>query len=230
MDEQELIALLLSVVDRPEDDQPRLVVADWFEKYGDPSRAEFIRAQLAIAKLETSPCPDCSWYSQRQKPLCDACTALCGSVSLPIPRLIDSMNRWTGRRQIFGEQYQVNPFCLRVSDGDGDQGVFEELYFRRGFVYRVACDVTTWETNQPAFCHWDASCFECGASGVLHGCRECLGTGRRRNPPRTTLQPIRHIEVRCRSRDEAERTTQRLRHDLAGRISTTTTTINRPHR
>jgi uncharacterized protein (TIGR02996 family) len=38
-------ALLLSVLDRPDDDAPRLVYADWLEEHGDCDRAELIRLQ-----------------------------------------------------------------------------------------------------------------------------------------------------------------------------------------
>jgi uncharacterized protein (TIGR02996 family) len=40
-------ALLAAVIARPEDDLPRLVFADWLEEHGEPSRATFIRAQIA---------------------------------------------------------------------------------------------------------------------------------------------------------------------------------------
>ena len=45
----ELIALLDACKDEPDDDAPRLVLADWLEEYGDESdrdRAEFIRLQI----------------------------------------------------------------------------------------------------------------------------------------------------------------------------------------
>lgn len=35
-----------------EDDVPRLIYADWLEEQGDP-RAEFIRLQCALAKLDS---------------------------------------------------------------------------------------------------------------------------------------------------------------------------------
>lgn len=37
--------------EEPEDDAPRLIFADWLEESGDTGRAEFIRVQLALAKL-----------------------------------------------------------------------------------------------------------------------------------------------------------------------------------
>src|SRR4051795_10357418 len=43
-------ALLQAILDEPDDDAPRLIYADWLEERGDP-RAEFIRAQCALAQL-----------------------------------------------------------------------------------------------------------------------------------------------------------------------------------
>src|SRR4051794_40494225 len=43
-------ALMRAVIDRPGDDAPRLVLADWFEDNGEPARAEFVRVQLEIAR------------------------------------------------------------------------------------------------------------------------------------------------------------------------------------
>jgi uncharacterized protein (TIGR02996 family) len=44
-------ALLAAVLDRPADDTPRLVYADWLDDHAQAERAEFIRAQVAIARL-----------------------------------------------------------------------------------------------------------------------------------------------------------------------------------
>lgn len=43
---------LRAIVDSPEDDLPRLVFADWLEERGEGARAEFIRAQCALAHCE----------------------------------------------------------------------------------------------------------------------------------------------------------------------------------
>ena len=43
-------ALLRTIRERPDDDGPRLVYADWLEEHGDP-RGEFIRIQCQLAKL-----------------------------------------------------------------------------------------------------------------------------------------------------------------------------------
>ncbi len=45
-------ALVAAINEQPDDDTPRLIYADWLEESGDLNRAEFIRVQIAIAKLE----------------------------------------------------------------------------------------------------------------------------------------------------------------------------------
>ena len=43
--------LLSAICESPEDDTPRLVYADWLEEHDQPQRAEFIRAQCALATM-----------------------------------------------------------------------------------------------------------------------------------------------------------------------------------
>ncbi|HYH69074.1 MAG TPA: TIGR02996 domain-containing protein, partial [Urbifossiella sp.] len=43
-------ALIAAVVDRPDDDTPRLVLADFLDDHGDPDRAAFVRAQVELAR------------------------------------------------------------------------------------------------------------------------------------------------------------------------------------
>ncbi len=51
-------AFLNAISDRPEDDLPRLVYADYLEETGAPERAEFIRVQIELANL---PEGDARW-------------------------------------------------------------------------------------------------------------------------------------------------------------------------
>src|SRR5262245_61852946 len=46
-----LLDLLTAARDSPDDDGPRLVLADWLEEHGDP-RGEFVRLQVNLAKLD----------------------------------------------------------------------------------------------------------------------------------------------------------------------------------
>src|SRR5262245_8775489 len=45
-------AFIAEIAERPDDDGPRLVFADWLEDHGDPARAEFIRVQCELARIE----------------------------------------------------------------------------------------------------------------------------------------------------------------------------------
>lgn len=47
-------AFLQAIIETPDDDAPRLIYADWLEDHGDPSRAEFIRVQCALARGDVS--------------------------------------------------------------------------------------------------------------------------------------------------------------------------------
>src|SRR4051794_16094466 len=45
----QLESFLHAIRAAPDEDAPRLVLADWFEDNGDPQRAEFIRTQVRLA-------------------------------------------------------------------------------------------------------------------------------------------------------------------------------------
>ncbi len=45
-------ALLASILDAPAEDTPRLVYADWLEENDQPGRAEFIRVQIEVARID----------------------------------------------------------------------------------------------------------------------------------------------------------------------------------
>ena len=53
MSEEE--ALLAAIAAHPEEDTPRLVYADWLDEHGQPLRAEFIRVQVEVSRVETLP-------------------------------------------------------------------------------------------------------------------------------------------------------------------------------
>src|SRR5271166_2712108 len=45
-------ALLARIKGTPDDDFPRLVLADWLDEHGQPARAELIRLQVASKRLQ----------------------------------------------------------------------------------------------------------------------------------------------------------------------------------
>jgi uncharacterized protein (TIGR02996 family) len=44
-------AFLQAICERPDDNAPRLIFADWLDDHGEPERAELIRVQVALARL-----------------------------------------------------------------------------------------------------------------------------------------------------------------------------------
>jgi uncharacterized protein (TIGR02996 family) len=48
----EMIPFLRAVAENPGDDAPRLVFADWLNENGHPERAEFIRTQVDLARMD----------------------------------------------------------------------------------------------------------------------------------------------------------------------------------
>src|SRR5262245_51579788 len=45
------VALYQAILAHPDDDTPRLVYADWLDEHGDHDRAEFIRVQCRLARM-----------------------------------------------------------------------------------------------------------------------------------------------------------------------------------
>jgi uncharacterized protein (TIGR02996 family) len=63
-------ALLRAILDKPDDDTPRLVYADWLEEQGDP-RGDFIRVQVALSRLDEDA-PEREQLQQRERALLEA--------------------------------------------------------------------------------------------------------------------------------------------------------------
>jgi uncharacterized protein (TIGR02996 family) len=53
-------ALTAAVLADPDDDLPRLVFADWCDENGEPERAEFVRGQCELARLERKHHHECT--------------------------------------------------------------------------------------------------------------------------------------------------------------------------
>src|SRR5262249_25946532 len=53
--QREVLAFLRRAKEHPEDDTPRLVLADWLEDHGDTDRAAFIRLQCRLAEETVVP-------------------------------------------------------------------------------------------------------------------------------------------------------------------------------
>jgi uncharacterized protein (TIGR02996 family) len=62
-------AFLAAICAEPDDDAPRLIYADWLEEHGDLDRAEFIRAQCELARLEAEDCASQALFESLQERL-----------------------------------------------------------------------------------------------------------------------------------------------------------------
>jgi len=62
--------LLRDVIDEPDDDAPRLVLADWFEENGEPDRAEFIRLQIGLAREDVEQADEPGRWPWSARPAC----------------------------------------------------------------------------------------------------------------------------------------------------------------
>ncbi len=51
---EEMIPFLRMIAENPDDDAPRLVFADWLDEHDMPERAEFIRLQIELARMDPS--------------------------------------------------------------------------------------------------------------------------------------------------------------------------------
>src|SRR4051812_42470214 len=67
-------ALLKAVLANPEEDTPRLALADWLDEHGEPDRGEFIRTQIELhrqreaeADLPTLSLPAHGWCGPPQR-------------------------------------------------------------------------------------------------------------------------------------------------------------------
>jgi uncharacterized protein (TIGR02996 family) len=122
-------AFLAAIVAEPDDDALRLVAADFLEENGDPSRAAFIRVQIALARLEASGLGHTAEAGALRKNEQTFFGPLSSS-----PRL------WAAEdcpELVHGTRTRAGFLALRV------EGT-ERLAWRRGFVEWVACPVVEW--------------------------------------------------------------------------------------
>jgi uncharacterized protein (TIGR02996 family) len=93
-------ALYRSVCEYPDEDMPRLIFADWVEEAGDSIRAEFIRMQIALARVAEH---DVLWTRARQLHP----NAILGwSLTYPLPSLPAGFS-WEGHRTRRGFSWQA---------------------------------------------------------------------------------------------------------------------------
>jgi uncharacterized protein (TIGR02996 family) len=125
-------SLLRAVVAAPADDVPRLVAADWLDEHGQPDRAELIRVQVELARLETAG---------------DKASAATESLRRKERTYLGPM---AAQRALWA--LEACPELVRVEFRDRASASLESmrvagaerLTFRRGFVEAVTCPADAW--------------------------------------------------------------------------------------
>lgn len=183
-------AMLKGVLMSPADDLPRLVLADWLEERGQEDRAEFIRVQCEIARLEESG-EACEIDPDEGHTCCEEPCPVCRSVEEYVQleqRAVELLGGDYGRnwRHWAGAAIELIPNGAYYYDHLTFRGRFV-LTFCRGFVAEVTCTAEDWLANADAL-YWHpeqtVDCERCGGTGIRGwvtaiGCKSC-GGGRQR--------------------------------------------------
>lgn len=160
-------AFLAAIVDRPDDDHPRLLYADWLEEQGEAERSEFIRVQCELANRDLSVCTRCGdpWNSQVRKnsfPVPLAWCALCNIEGPPLPDVDFDAALRRRERELLTDDCRSAWFTVPKL-GVQLEGDASTLYWwvqpegprirgtiRRGFVEFVTCSWDAWSRHADA--------------------------------------------------------------------------------
>lgn len=124
-------SFMKAIIDDPDNDQIRLVFADWLEEYGgEPERAEFIRLQIELAERNVKP------YN-----LCWESAIACRIVAKDSSNLV---HRCSNILVEFGQKWwQEGNYLI-------NQLPIWKASWRRGFVSRIDCNMSQWREHGPA--------------------------------------------------------------------------------
>ncbi len=153
---------LKAIIDQPDDDGLRLIAADFLDESGQPERAEFVRVQVALARLPPKParhhercreerpyvcCALCEWsivtfdrqiaLRRRERELLDGVCGL-GVEALPVVEGLSRTN-FAGRGG-YGWHRREN----------ASPETSIEAAFRRGFVEVIECTAADWLAHADA--------------------------------------------------------------------------------
>lgn len=137
----ERAAFLSAILAAPDDDVPRLLLADWLDENGDAARAAFIRVQCELARLPACPTTSvdggfapnpcqCQWHTlhRRAKVLVEA--------------KADGGNHWNWQDWAAPAATLLTPFGMPWTHAN--------YIFRRGFVEEIACSWEDWTRHAAA--------------------------------------------------------------------------------
>ena len=126
-------ALLASVLANPDDDAPRLVMADWFDEHGEPERAEFIRLQVKLAP----------WRGPH--PFTTAEELVRTAQTIPPERAAQMEAR---ERELWDALWRTFAYEWDLKPGGAGRPYLKDV--RRGFISAVTCSAADWLTHGDA--------------------------------------------------------------------------------
>lgn len=180
---------LKAIIAEPAEDVHRLVYADWLGEHEEPERAEFIRVQVEIARMDEAgegeidpdeghtcwltPCPVCALVDKYQ------------ALRLRERELLNAhIGRWT----------KDFPAAIALS-------VISTDCWRRGFVVEIICTLADWCGTECQRCEGEG-CPYCGGEDrdyhtMCDTCPDCHGTGRVdvHGPALVQKTPLEHVAL-----------------------------------
>jgi uncharacterized protein (TIGR02996 family) len=206
-DMSDFTALLRAVLTEPDEDTPRLAMADWYGENGDEARAEFVRVQCELHRRCFGGWTPTQQDVDDMEPLRRRERELLADGDW---RNADAWFHFSGLRlsNIWGGPpgHRHPTLALRPADGaDGDRECVH-CSVCRGFVESVTCTAADWLAHADAIV-WPptVACGHCAgrepgspdAWKMRHPCRVCTGTGRVPNPdpPPPTAVPVKVVRL-----------------------------------
>lgn len=189
-------ALIRSVLERPDDDIPRRVLADYLRENGEGDRADFIELQIAMAEEDKAS-------RRKNNCRCDGGGGICGACAdgrdwnAMAKRerelwavVIDPMFHGCGLLPVTETEYRQE-----IEGGENTSGV---IIARRGFGSTVRCDLQSWVGWPCDQCSGRGQRTTYGdGSGPWGPCQYCSATGRiRAHGPRIVAEhPVQEVRV-----------------------------------
>jgi uncharacterized protein (TIGR02996 family) len=210
------LTLIAAVCADPDDDTPRLVLADWLDEHGQTDRAEFVRLQVELATLEVATDSEvhntgmCSPYC-RDCPRLEELRRTEKRLWLPRPDDTGNYPPYSWLSELPGYTLTITPdesgeVAWYKDNGDGTPRIGGTV--RRGFVESVQCSWNQWLEIERALCWWPGAVDVCelcegGAlrlyrGGTRRACPDCSGTGTAPRPVPPTAQPVREVVLTAR--------------------------------
>ncbi len=156
-----LPGILDDILKHPDEDGPRLVAADWWEEHGEVERAEFIRVQIALAKM---PEPEYLTLNPIIATVADYPAGRCVQCRKAAPErclyhvlrrrereLLELWGHWTPRIvdcawQLAGDHYIMST----IDESRPGRSALFTFTFRRGFVHALTCTAADWLAHAAA--------------------------------------------------------------------------------